>query len=148
MQAPRLAGFTRDSRPYELTARAASQDITRPDLLELKEIRAKVEMQSKGTVEITADNGLYDTKADKLTLRDNVLMVSEGYEGRLDDAEIEVKSGKVVSNNPVEVKMLNGTLNANRLEVVEKGDLIRFDGGVVLNMRLDAPRDDAKAATR
>jgi len=147
MQAPRLAGFTRDSRPYELTAEAASQDVVRPDLLELKGIHAKVEMQSRGTVEITADNGLYDTKADKLTLRDNVVMVSStGYEGRLDDAVIEVKSGRVVSQNPVQVKMLNGTLNANRLEVDEKGDLVRFEGGVVMNMRLDASAGDAKAS--
>ena len=147
MQAPRLAGFTRDSRPYELTARAASQDITRPDLLELKEVHAKVEMQSRGTVEITADNGLYDTKADKLTLRDNVVLLSStGYEGYLNDATIEVKSGKVVSQNPVKVKMLNGTLDAKRVEVDEKGDLVRFDGGVVMNMRLDAPAGDVKAS--
>lgn len=149
MQAPRLAGFTRDARPYELTAQAASQDITRPDLLELKQIHARVEMQSRGIVEITADNGLYDTKADLLTLRDNVLMVSSaGYEGRLDDAVIEVKSGKVVSQNPVKVKMLNGTLDANRVEVDERGDLVRFGGGVVMNMRLEAPATDGKAPSR
>jgi lipopolysaccharide export system protein LptC len=34
----------------------------------------------------------------------------------------------------VEVKMLQGTLNANRLEVTDTGALIRFDGGV--NMML------------
>ncbi len=55
MEAPRVAGFTKDARPYEVTARAASQDITKPDIVELKEIRAKVEMQDKVTVEMTRD---------------------------------------------------------------------------------------------
>ena len=62
MEAPRLAGFTRDARPYELTARAAAQDLTKPDMLELKDIHAKMEMQEQH-VEIKAASGLYDTKA-------------------------------------------------------------------------------------
>ena len=32
MESPRVAGFTNDARPYEVTARAASQDITKPDI--------------------------------------------------------------------------------------------------------------------
>jgi len=40
MELPRLSGFTSDSRPYELTARAAAQDLTKPDILELKDIDA------------------------------------------------------------------------------------------------------------
>src|SRR4029079_18875838 len=30
MQQPRINGFTRDSRPYEFTATAAAQDLTKP----------------------------------------------------------------------------------------------------------------------
>jgi lipopolysaccharide export system protein LptC len=40
MQQPRLSGFTRDARPYELSALSAAQDITKPDLIELTELRA------------------------------------------------------------------------------------------------------------
>jgi lipopolysaccharide export system protein LptC len=38
----------------------------------------------------------------------------------------------VVSEQPVEVKMLQGTVKANRLEVTESGAIIRFSGGVTL----------------
>ncbi|HEY4774330.1 MAG TPA: LPS export ABC transporter periplasmic protein LptC, partial [Xanthobacteraceae bacterium] len=139
MEAPRLAGFTRDARGYEVTARAASQDITKPDVLELRDIRAKVEMQDKAVVELTAASGLYETKSERVTLnKDIVLTSSAGYEGRLSEAVVDVKSGNIVSQNPVEVKLLNGTLNANRLEVSERGDVIRFDGGVVMNLTLGA----------
>ena len=47
MEQPRMAGFTRDNRQYEFTARAAAQDITKPDMVELQGIRANFEMQDK-----------------------------------------------------------------------------------------------------
>ena len=41
------------------------------------------------------------------------------------------------ATNPVEVKLLNGTLNANRLVVDERGEMIRFEGGVSMLLKLD-----------
>src|SRR5262245_17552487 len=138
MAAPRLAGFTNDQRAYELTARAASQDITKPNLLELQDIRAKVELQDKALVELQAQNGLFDRKTELLTLLDKILLTStSGYEAHLTQATVDVKGGAVTSSKPVEVKMLNGTLNANRLEVADKGEVARFDGGVVMILNLD-----------
>lgn len=135
MEAPRLAGVTRDARAYEIQAKAAAQDIKKPNLVELKEIRAKVDMQDKTTVEMTAVDGNYDTKAELLTLGQKiVLSSSSGYQGILTEAIVDIKKGTIISDKPVEVKMLQGTLNANRLEVAETGALIRFHGGV--NMML------------
>src|SRR5262245_27656526 len=34
MQQPRLSGFTRDNRRYDLTAQSAGQDLTKPDVVE------------------------------------------------------------------------------------------------------------------
>jgi lipopolysaccharide export system protein LptC len=149
MEAPRLAGFTRDSRAYEMSASAAAQDLTKPNLVELKELRAKLSMQDDGKIEMSALRGLYDTKSELLTLKDNIfLSTSSGYEGRLSEAVIDVRKGNVVSNKPVEVKMLKGVLNANGLEVTEAGDLIRFGGGVAMTLILepgDLPgKQDAK----
>ena len=149
MEAPRLAGFTRDARPYEFTARAAAQDLTKPDVLELKDIRAKIEMQDKAVVEMTAAAGLYDTKSDRMTLTDDIrLSSSAGYSGRLSEATVDVSKGNIVSEHPVEVVLLNGTLNANRLEVVDNGEVIRFDGGVAMNMTLNPPATEATGAVQ
>jgi lipopolysaccharide export system protein LptC len=138
MEAPRLAGFTRDARPYEFTARAAAQDLTKPDVLELKDIHAKIEMQDKAHMEMTAASGIYDTKSDVLKLTDTIqLSSSAGYSGRLSDAVVDVRKGNVVTEHPVEVILLNGTLSANRLEVVNSGELLRFDGGVAMNLMLN-----------
>jgi lipopolysaccharide export system protein LptC len=147
MAAPRLAGYTNDQRAYELTARAASQDVTKPNMLELQGIRAKVELQDKAQVELTAASGTYDRGSDLLTLLDDILLTStSGYEARLTQATVDVKAGHVVSQKPVEVKMLNGTLTANRLEVIDKGEVARFEGNVVMNLTLgDSTRPSAPA---
>jgi lipopolysaccharide export system protein LptC len=138
MEQPRLAGFTSDARAYELTADTAAQDMTRPDIVELRNIRAKVEMQDKTSMEMTAVSGIYDAKGETLKLdREILLRSSTGYQGRLSEALIDIRKGNVVSEHPVEVKLLQGTLNANRLDILDSGDLVRFHGGVVMDMMLN-----------
>jgi len=133
MSLPRLEGYTRDARPYVLTAKSALQDLLKPDNVELSEIHTKMETADKAVVEMTATSGLYHSKADQLVLRERIVMSSSaGYEGHFTEAVVDMRSGHIVSDKPVEVKLLNGLLNANRFEV--EGDVIRFDGGVVLNM--------------
>jgi len=127
MQQPRLTGFTVDSRAYEFSANAAAQDIARPNLVELQELHAKMEMEDKSTVEMSAYSGVYDMKTEILTLTDNIeLSSSTGYAGRLSEAVIDVRKGNVVSDKPVWVKLLNGFLNAKRLDIGENGSVIRF----------------------
>jgi lipopolysaccharide export system protein LptC len=148
MEHPRLSGFTRDARGYELTATAAAQDLTKPDIVELHNLRAKVQMQDKSTMEMTALTGIYDTKGETLKLDKNILLSSStGYEGRLSEATVDIRKGHVLSEHPVQVKMLQGTLNANRLEIIDSGELVRFGGGVDMQLMLNQPPAPAKAAT-
>lgn len=137
MEKPRLAGFTHNSRAYEVSAEAAAQDLTKPDLVELKNLRAKVEMQDKSTMQMSALTGLYNSKTEMLKLEKDIhLSSSSGYQGLMSEAMIDIRKGNVVSNNPVELKMLQGTLNANKLEIVNSGEVVRFHGGVVMDMLL------------
>jgi lipopolysaccharide export system protein LptC len=85
-----------------------------------------------------ANSGVYESKLDRLKLDHEIVLTStSGYAGRLREAVIDVKKGSIVSQSPVELQMLNGTLNANRLEIDDRGDVIRFGGGVVMNLTLD-----------
>jgi lipopolysaccharide export system protein LptC len=146
MEAPRLAGYTRDSRPYELTASAAAQDITNPGVLELKDIRAKVQMRDSGLLQLEAASGVYDTKGDVMHLKEHIVLSSSGgYTGRLEDAIVDIKKGRITSDRPVKVEMLNGTLDAKNLVVSESGDVVTFGGGVVMDMTLNEPSSDKSA---
>jgi lipopolysaccharide export system protein LptC len=148
MQQPRLAGYTIDSRAYEFSADAAGQDITKPNLVELHQLHAKMEMQDNSMVEMSAVSGTYDAKTEMLTLNDNIeLTSSTGYEGRLSEAVIDVRKGSVVSEKPVWVQMLDGVLNAKRLDIVDKGSVIRFSGvAMTLQPGKRAAADAAKAS--
>ena len=127
MQQPRLTGFTADSRSYEFTANTAAQDVTKPDLVELQQVRAKVEMADKSLVHMSADTGLYNTKTDMLNLESNIHLVSStGYEARLSQAVVDMGKGTVVSDQPVWVKLLDGELNAKGLVIADQGEVLRF----------------------
>src|SRR4029077_12387737 len=131
MEAPRLGGFTRDGRPYELTARAAAQDLGTPGVLELKDVRARIAMQDKTTVEISAATGTYDTKGDTMVLRTEVVVTSSaGYSVRLNEAKVDVKTNRISSDQGVAVTLSNGTVKSQRLEVSDNGDVMRFEGDV------------------
>jgi lipopolysaccharide export system protein LptC len=150
MQQPRLTGFTADSRAYEFSANAAAQDITKPNLVELDDLHAKMEMADKSTVEMTANSGVYDVKTEMLTLNDNIeLASSTGYAGRLSEAVVDVRKGNVVSDKPVWLKMLNGFLNAKRLDISENGSVIRFnDVAMTLQPGKDTDKQADKADSR
>jgi lipopolysaccharide export system protein LptC len=148
MEKPHLSGFTRDSRAYEVSATSASQDLGNPDIVQLNNIHAKVELQDKSMLRMSAVKGIYNSKAETLKLdRDIELSSSTGYAGHLSEALIDIRKGHVVSNEPVQVKLLQGTLDANRLEILNSGDLVRFDGGVSMTLMLNqAAADKAKGA--
>jgi lipopolysaccharide export system protein LptC len=132
MQQPRLSGFTKDERPYTLIARTAAKDMTNPDVLELQDVHAVMMMQDRRDVVITARDGLYNSKADTMRLQNNVVVTTPDYKVLLSDALMHTKAGRVVSEQPVVVNMLQGTINANRLEIVESGAVIKFERGVTM----------------
>jgi lipopolysaccharide export system protein LptC len=132
MQQPRLAGYTNDQRPYTVTAKSAAKDLTNPDALELQDIRTTLTMPDGRNMEITAQDGFYDGKTEMLRLKNNVVVSSAEYEVVLREALINIRAGTVVSEQPVVVNMLQGTITANRIEVSGSGDIVRFDRGVSL----------------
>ena len=146
MESPHMSGFTPDQRPYEVWAKTATQDLTDPDHVGLNSPRAKLLMEDRSTVTMVARTGLFDTKANLLDLRKDIfLQSSTGYEARLSQALLDIGKGTVTSEEPVDVKLLNGTLTADKLRITEKGALVRFEGHVVMNLIMDSP-DPAPAS--
>jgi lipopolysaccharide export system protein LptC len=135
MESPHLSGYTPDRRPYEVRAKTATQDLTDPNHVDLKALRAKVLMEDRTTITLDARNGLFDTKEQLLDLhKDIFLQSSTGYEARLSQAFVDIGKGTVTSEEHVDVKLLNGTLTADKLRITEGGEMVRFEGNVVLNL--------------
>lgn len=141
MESPKLTGFTKDSRPYELNARAAAQDITKPDIVELLDLRAKLESQDKSPIDITAVDGIYDRKSGILKLYRDIVLQTPAYRVDLVEAVVDTAANTVVSDRPVKVKMLQGTVDSQRLEVTGGGEVIRFIGDVKMTLDNLPPMD-------
>jgi lipopolysaccharide export system protein LptC len=140
MESPHLSGFSTDQRPYELWAKAAIRDLTDPDHVELKMLRAKVMMEDKSTVTMDAQTGYFDSKQQLLDLRKDIfLQSSTGYEAKLSQAYVDINKGSVTSDEHVDVKLLNGTLTADRLRIINSGEVVRFEGNVVMNLIMENP---------
>jgi lipopolysaccharide export system protein LptC len=147
MESPHLAGFSTDQRPYELWAKAAVQDLTDPDHVELKTLRAKVLMEDRSTVTLDALTGLFDSKQQLLDLRKDIfLQSSTGYEAKLSQAYVDINKGTVTSDEHVDVKLLNGTLTADKLRILNSGEVVRFEGNVVMNLVMESPAPDTSDA--
>jgi lipopolysaccharide export system protein LptC len=91
-------------------------------------------------VTLDALNGLYDSRQQLLDLhKDIFLQSSTGYEARLSQAYVDLGKGTVTSDEHVDVKLLNGTLTADRLRITGGGEVVRFEGNVVMNLVMDQP---------
>ena len=121
-------------------AKAAIQDLTDPDHVELRTLRAKVLMEDKSTVTMDARTGYFDSKQQLLDLRKDIfLQSSTGYEARLSQAYVDINKGTVTSDEHVDVKLLNGTLTADKLRIINSGEIVRFEGNVVMNLIMESP---------
>lgn len=148
IEAPRLTGFTKDAKPYSLTAQSAVQDLKQPHLVELKGIVGVVEL-NRGECDMRATNGSYDIKAEHLRLSGGIEIRAEGgYQVSLSDAFVEVRKGQITTDNPVRAIFPDGTLEAKRLRVFEHGARIVFEGGVAMTFKMPPPAEPEAAETR
>ena len=130
-----MAGYTTDQRPYEVWAKTATQDVTDPDHLDLKTIRAKLLAEDQSTVTMIARTGQMDTKQQLLNLQKDIfLQTSSGYEARLSQAFIDMANGIVTSDEHVDVKLTNGTITSDRIKITGNGEVIMFEGNVVMHL--------------
>jgi len=148
MESPHLSGYTPDKRPYDVWAKAAIQDITDPDHLDLKILHGKMLMEDQSTLTVDAKKGFMNTKDQTLELHDDIfLQTSTGYEARLSQAFVDMAKGTVTSDQHVDVKLTNGTLTSDRLKITGGGEVVTFEGNVVMHLdKLPASDPPAEAA--
>ena len=101
-------------------------------------------MEDGSTVFLDSLTGLFDNKAQTLDLhKDIFLQTTTGYEARLTQAHVDMVKNTVDSDQHVDVKLTNGTLTSDRLHIINGGEVVLFEGNVV--MHLDHFDDSAPA---
>ncbi|SEC03918.1 lipopolysaccharide export system protein LptC [Rhizobiales bacterium GAS191] len=142
MQMPKLAGFKKDNRPYEVVAKQAIQDVSKPSVINLVEMDAHLVLESGQSANLTAKQGIYDTQNETLEVKTDVrVKTTSGYDIRLEQATMKFKTGDINSSKPVNVKMSDGEISADGLEMVDNGKRVTFIGNV--RSRLEPTADGA-----
>jgi lipopolysaccharide export system protein LptC len=132
MENPRLTGFRKDNRGYEITASAATQDVRKPHIVELKDLRGRLVMdESGGLAHLFSDFGVFDTTKEAIDLRQNIRVHTDaGQVVLLKSAAVDFKAGTVRSREPVEVTFVGGSVEAEQLDVNDHGKVMTFTGRV------------------
>jgi lipopolysaccharide export system protein LptC len=143
MERPRLTGFQKDSRPYEMTAEEATQDVRRPTIVELVTMRGRMTLDESGTqARLEAKRGVFDTQREQLELKEGVVVTTDsGYRAQLRSAAVDFKAGTVASREPVRIELPGGTIDADTMDITDNGRRIAFEGRVrsVFTPSGDAP---------
>ncbi|WP_395666021.1 hypothetical protein [Methylocella sp.] len=130
VETPKISGFQKDGRPYDIKAEAGRQDTTTPNLVELSGIDARVAMRDSSTIKVTAAHGSYDNLKDSLLLDGAPQIRNEvGYAIFMKSAQMDFKTGGLVSHEPVTVLLKGGTIAADEMDIGADGK-ISFVGGV------------------
>jgi lipopolysaccharide export system protein LptC len=136
MDQPKLTGFNSERRAYEVIASRAEQDIGSPQKIDLSQLAARMQLAGDGWARLESNQGFLDNDAQKLKLNKDVVVTSNtGYTADMTSADVDLESGRVVSEEPVKVTLEAGTINSDRLEIRDGGDLIIFQGRVRMNLK-------------
>jgi lipopolysaccharide export system protein LptC len=145
MEMPKLSGFKKDSRPYEVVAKSAIQDVSKPSVINLIDMDAHLVMSDGQAANLKARKGVYDTQNETLEVKDDVkIKTTNGYDISLENAYMKFKSGDITSDRPVNAKMSGGEINADSVEMIDNGKRVTFIGNV--HSRLDSSTERLGAA--
>lgn len=149
MELPKLTGFKKDAKSYEVAARALTQDIRRPNVGELTEIDARIEMEPKTFARLRAGFGVFDSTTEKGRLSKGILFTTDdGTELVTEAADVDFKSGDIVSTTPVTVQTRQGSIEADGFSIRENAKVMIFEGRVrsIINQP-EPPADQAQRTT-
>lgn len=143
MASPKLEGFTQDNRPYSMSATRAFQDLNDMGLIELEQISARLPFDGDNIAVLTAPGGLYNRDRNTLDLKGDLeIKTQDGMSARLKSAFVDIATGSVQTDQPVDIQMKGTSVQADSLRVEQNGKILVFDKRV--RMVVDPSREQAQ----
>jgi lipopolysaccharide export system protein LptC len=136
MDNPSLSGTDADKRPFSLRADRAIQDADNPTRITLEGIKAELPLDDVNLARVTAGSGLYDADRKTLTLADTIVVdTDDGLHIRMDNAEIDIDSGRMDTRRNVEVETGRARVTAKAMTVENNGKTIVFENQVRMTIQ-------------
>lgn len=135
MSNPKLEGFTKDGRPYSMTAVRAVQETGMQGLISLEEIDARMPVDEGRFAKVRARLGVYDRAANTLKLSEDIRVDTEdGMSARLRSAFMDITSGRLITEEPVDIRLRGSSVTAETMEMLDNGKRLVFDRSVRMNI--------------
>jgi lipopolysaccharide export system protein LptC len=131
IETPKLVGYRKDGRPYELRAKVASQDMTTPDIYDLDEMEVRMENKNNSFVILTSAKGIYNSKRDRADLSGGAKIYEDKhFDMRLESATMDFKTSVMTSDRPVTLNFEDGEVFAKSVEFSQNEQRATFIGDV------------------
>lgn len=141
MANPKLEGYTRENRPYSMTAARAVQDIADESRVALEKIGAKLPISADNWAVIDAATGLFDRNNNTLTLDSEITVTThDGMVARLKSAQLDIGAGNLTTDQPVEITLNGANITSDTMSVTENGKVLTFEKRVRVNIEPDKMR--------
>lgn len=139
MSDPKLDGYTRDNRPYTMTAERAIQDIGNASRIDLEGIDARLPFDDENWITVAARSGVLDRDANTLGLDSDITFVTDtGIRALLRSAVVDIGAGNLDTDDPVDITLDGARIEADSMRVRDKGAVMIFENRV--RMEIDARR--------
>ncbi|MCX7304028.1 MAG: LPS export ABC transporter periplasmic protein LptC [Hyphomicrobiales bacterium] len=147
MNSPKLEGFTRDGRPYTVTATRATQAVDKQDTIVLDGIDAKMPVEKDNWARVEAVGGTYDRTANTLDVQTDILVTTtDGMVAKLKSAFLDINGGSLKSTTPVDIQSHGSRVTADSMTVHDNGKLVVFETKV--RVHIDPDRMKSAQAER
>nr|MBA3446934.1 LPS export ABC transporter periplasmic protein LptC [Pseudaminobacter sp.] len=135
MANPKLEGYTKDNRPYSMTAVRAVQDLETEGIVELEGIDARLPIDADNWATIDAARGTYDRDKNTLDIKSEVTVTtSDGMVAKLKSAYLDIGTGGMRTDDPVDIAVDGGTITAQTMSIQENGKILIFENRVRMNI--------------
>jgi lipopolysaccharide export system protein LptC len=131
LETPKLVGYRKDGRPYELEAALGVQDMATPDRFELEGVKAKLDAGPDRLVQLTATAGVYDSKIDRADLTRGVRIFDEkSYDLRMPSATMDFRASRLSSKERSTLTLNCCEAEGDSIELAQTEQRVTFVGGV------------------
>jgi lipopolysaccharide export system protein LptC len=152
MANPKLDGYTKDSRPYWMTATRALQHVKDSSIIELEGIDAKLPVGGDNFAEVGAERGVYNYDTSTLDIPTPITVkTTDGMTATLQSAYLDIGKGSLATKDPVSINLEGVKLSADAMSVLENGKVLIFEKRVRMELKPerirpkpDADKDGAK----
>lgn len=133
MTNPTLDGFTKDNRPYTMTASKATQDVKKDGVVALENIDAELPLGPDQRAKIAAQSGIFDNANGRLQLdKDFTVTTTGGLTAKLKSADVNISTGRITTDQPVDIQNGNAHISADKMQISDNGKVMVFEDKVKL----------------